>query len=113
MIATQYHDVTINKRENSALFHYIPPLTAEIQGTLYKEIGFEEWNKFIRDLYRCYITNWEERYVDSRVLDGTQWELEITFEDNTKLCRYGINDYPPYWNKLLKLFKTYVLTKIK
>jgi len=55
----------------------------------------------------------EQHYVDKNVLDGTQWELTIDFAEAKKLRRYGSNDYPPHWKKLLAVFKTYGFGKIE
>ena len=78
-----------------------------------REMSFEEWNNFVGELYRCYLTDWKKRYVDQNVLDGTQWELDVTFGDKAVMKRHGSNAYPPHWKKLLSTFKKYVSTEIR
>lgn len=108
-----YHDITVLKTSNGALIDYKPPLGAEDTNPVEMEISQKEWAKFISDLYRCYLTDWKRRYVDKNILDGTQWELDVTFSDRTVLSRHGSNDYPPHWNKLLSVFKKYVSIEIR
>lgn len=66
----------------------------------------DKWEEFNKDLLRCYIIDWKETYELS-ACDGTQWELEVTFDNGSSLRRDGSNDFPPHWDKLLKLFSKY------
>ena len=54
-----------------------------------------------------YLHEWKKSYVDQDVLDGTQWSLEIKLTGGRKRTYTGSNDYPPYWNELLKVFKPF------
>lgn len=107
-----YHDVTVSKTASGALIEYKPPIGAEDVAPIEKYLSFDEWMSFVSDLFRCYITDWKNRYVDPGILDGTQWELEITFDDKSILKRHGSNAYPPHWKKLLSVFKKYVSEEI-
>ncbi|WP_217437534.1 hypothetical protein [Paenibacillus sp. JMULE4] len=73
----------------------------------------DQWIEFNDDMLHCYFIDWKPRYVDKNVLDGTQWGLEVTFENGTTIKRHGSNDYPPHWNKLIKLFQKYGLPAIE
>lgn len=108
-----YHDVVVSKTISGALIEYKPPIGAEDITTIDKDISFEEWMNFVRDLYRCYITDWKNRYFDPGVLDGTQWELEITFDDKSILKRHGSNAYPPHWKKLISVLKKHISSEIE
>jgi hypothetical protein len=46
-------------------------------------------------------------------LDGTQWELNVTFDNGTTIKRYGSNAYPPHWKKLIATFHKYGLPIIR
>lgn len=72
-----------------------------------------QWIRFNVDFLRCYFIDWKRRYVDKTVLDGTQWELEVIFENGTTIKRHGSNKYPPHWDKLLRFFRKYGLPNIK
>lgn len=54
-----------------------------------------------------YLHEWETSYRDDSILGGTEWKLDLIFEDGRE-CHYsGYNAYPPYWDKLEKLFSRY------
>ncbi len=69
----------------------------------------EKWIEFNNDLLRCYFIDWKSRYIDRNILDGTQWELNVTFDNGTTIKRYGSNAYPPHWKKLITMFHKYDL----
>jgi hypothetical protein len=71
----------------------------------------DRWEEFNADLLRCYIIDWKETY-EIEACDGTQWELTVTFDNGTTIHRHGSNDFPPHWNKLLRLFSKYGLRGI-
>jgi hypothetical protein len=49
--------------------------------------------------------NWRKSYNDPRVLDGTQWSLKITYDDNEKPVTFeGSNAYPSKWDDLVSIF---------
>lgn len=51
--------------------------------------------EFISGLREIHIGEWKRKYDDPLVMDGTQWELEIHFDGNSKPVRiYGSNAYP-------------------
>lgn len=51
------------------------------------------------------VLSWESEYFDPFILDGTQWELKITFENNAFFESGGSNDYPINFNDLLKVLQ--------
>jgi len=72
------------------------------------EISTAKWDKIVNTLYgSLYLNEWKKEYVDMDIMDGTQWSLKIKLTNNRKRTYYGSNDYPPYWNELLKLFRKF------
>ena len=64
----------------------------------------------IEALEKLYIGEWRKNYTPDRfgvfILDGTQWSLEIEFNDGYKTKRvYGSNAYPYNFNKLRDIFE--------
>jgi hypothetical protein len=57
------------------------------------------------------IFDWKKRYYDNNILDGEQWEIKITLNDNKKIEMYGSNEYPKnfedFRDKLDYYFKRY------
>ena len=61
----------------------------------------EEFISRLRDLL---IGEWKKSYYNPCVCDGTQWELEIQYEDGRKPIRiYGSNAYPYNFDDLTEL----------
>ena len=58
-----------------------------------KVISPNEMSEFQVKLNELRILQWESRY-DSDVLDGTQWELEMVYNDSIKKRSYGSNSFP-------------------
>ena len=80
----------------------------------YKYIALDEcWLQFNKDLLNCYFINWKQSYFNNDVTDGIQWNLEVTFDNGKIVKRFGSNDFPPHWRKLLKLFQKYGLPDIR
>ncbi len=71
-------------------------------------LASEHWNVFIEDLSSLEIEYWKDKYYDNDICDGTQWELVIRFPQRNKISKCGSNEYPPYWNKFMKIMKKYI-----
>jgi hypothetical protein len=69
-----------------------------------KKVDVEDIKQFIEELSKCHVLKWGQKYVKPYVLDGTQWSIEIEFDD---ICIYksGNNAYPKEWKKFCKLVK--------
>ena len=64
----------------------------------------KEWAAFMDDLYSaCYLHEWKKRYDDPGIMDGEQWEIELTLPGNRRRAYYGSNNFPPYWKDLQKV----------
>ncbi len=67
-------------------------------------------NELLYQLSELYIGEWRKDYNPERfgiaVLDGTQWQLKIEFNNGRKHCEFsGSNSYPYNFNKLLDIFE--------
>ena len=51
---------------------------------------------------KLYICEWPGSNIDSDILDGTQWSLEIKYQGIMKIEKHGSNKFPPYFPELLK-----------
>lgn len=52
--------------------------------------------RLLQQLEKAKVLEWEEEYKDPSILDGTQWEVKIAFEDKT-IYKDGSNAYPKEW----------------
>lgn len=67
-------------------------------------------NELLNQLSKLYIGEWRKDYTPERfgysVLDGTQWQLKLEFNNGRRPCKFGgSNSYPYNFNKLLDIFE--------
>ena len=55
-----------------------------------------------RELSNCKVKKWNNKYINRDIMDGTEWELRITFKDKTQLKSVGINKFPKQWEQFKK-----------
>ena len=59
-------------------------------------------------LRTIHIGEWEHRYDNPDILDGTQWELIIEYSNGRKREEYyGSNAFPTNYDELTKLMGSY------
>ena len=63
----------------------------------------ERWKIFWNIMDNINVWNWNKRYDNNLILDGTQWELLIKRKGRRKRRIFGSNDYPKEDKGLLKL----------
>jgi hypothetical protein len=69
-----------------------------------KQIQRETLDMLREGLISVDILNWNSEYIDSDILDGTQWDVTITTtEKNIEVV--GSNKYPEKWTKFCKLIR--------
>lgn len=92
----------IVKKENEQYILTISSDFEEKSGLLSEK----DWSWLVKRLYgTLFIHEWEDAYDNSDILDGEQWSLRIKFTEGRDKETYGINEYPPYWNELVRTFK--------
>ena len=60
--------------------------------------------QFIEELKRIDLLNWKSSYVDTDILDGTQWTVEMVREGRN-LYKSGSNRYPVQWAAFCTLMR--------
>ncbi len=74
-----------------------------------KQITSLRWMRLVNSLYSgLFLHEWKKSYDNFEVLDGEQWELEITMTNRRKRTYEGSNAYPPYWPELKALFRPFL-----
>ena len=74
-----------------------------------KQITSLRWMRLVNNLYSgLFLHEWKKSYDNFEVLDGEQWELEITMTNRRKRTYEGSNAYPPYWPELKALFRPFL-----
>ena len=72
----------------------------------------EEWETFKKELVEdIYLFDWNRVYIpvnDGRELRGNnEWELDILATEEEEYIFKGVDAYPVYWNKFLRLLEPY------
>ncbi len=67
-----------------------------------KEITAEDWKKLIRGLRNCDFEHWPDKYEETGVDDGTQWNVTVGLSNGESFEKYGSNQYPAKWKQFCK-----------
>lgn len=65
-------------------------------------IAKEKFQAFEEDLLKCKLNTWKSKYINKQIMDGSEWKLQILFENGTNLSTSGINKFPKQWNQFKK-----------
>lgn len=101
-----FTEYTIEMADDSVTMSSINRLSPERNEIEQKIDKYE----LLYQLSELYIGEWRKYYSPERfgisVLDGTQWQLKIEFNNGRKPCEFsGSNSYPYNFNKLLDIFE--------
>lgn len=67
-----------------------------------KKLSMEEVKYLQGMIPKLYILEWPTSSIDSNILDGTQWSIEIKYQGKRKIKKHGSNKFPPYFTELVK-----------
>ncbi|NHN34827.1 hypothetical protein [Paenibacillus agricola] len=65
----------------------------DFEPALMIQMDNESMNTFKEGISKCRILSWKNNYTDPHILDGTQWSLDIEFDD-LRIEKSGSNAYP-------------------
>ena len=68
------------------------------------DLDNDKVDMFFRETARHGFTNWDERYEDLTILDGSEWYIKIVFADGTIKEISGQNAYPETWKYVIANF---------
>ena len=54
----------------------------------------KDWEEFWQTVDTLKVWSWEKEYINSDIIDGTEWELRIKREGRRRRRIYGLNAYP-------------------
>lgn len=58
--------------------------------------------RYLESLFSI-IGSWQMEYIDTKIIDGDNWKLSITYRDGSKKEYYGKADYPTNFEALERL----------
>ena len=61
----------------------------------------EQWQTFLKTLDRVEAWDWQERYVNPDIMDGTQWSVDLIWGDR-QVKSSGSNDFPAEFKAFCK-----------
>lgn len=73
----------------------------------------KEYKDYVHGIYMTYIKEWNERYDNPDILDGTTWEITIRFSDGVEWRWSGCNAYPPLWEMFLSAVNSLALPDVR
>lgn len=105
---TGYQSVKIEERDGYADLTVSLPFSETEGGNVRFRIMLSEWMTIKKTLfYDLFVLDWQEAYNDSAILDGTQWELKLTFDNRESVKSVGSNAFPALYDDLVELFTLY------
>lgn len=97
----EYFQIKILKDKN-VVRYYNTKSANVLDNPIIKEIDNNILKEFLDQLFRI-IDGWENEYINSNFLDGTEWQLEIKYQDNEVIYYSGKNDFPDNFEYLDRL----------
>lgn len=71
-------------------------------------IMLSEWQDIKTMLfYDLFVLYWNETYHDPNILDGTQWEMRLEFDDRATVEKSGSNAFPALYDELVDYLQPY------
>lgn len=103
-----YQSLKIDEKDGYAELTVASPFsTMEGEGVRFR-IMLSEWQDIKTTLfYDLFILDWKDEYKDPYILDGTQWELSLAFDDREKVLKSGSNAYPAFYEELTDYLEPY------
>ncbi|WP_143058677.1 IS1 family transposase [Alkalibacterium putridalgicola] len=103
-----FKQILIEERDSYADVTLTPPISVRIDGEMKLRITLNEWQAIKDELFNeLFILSWDEEYYDPYILDGTQWELKLTFDDRETFEVSGSNAFPELFGELLEYLDSY------
>lgn len=95
-----YKTIKLWNNDTTATYEVIHSgLMDEVEPGTREEIENHDW---LSQWDNLDVNKWDKEYVNSCVLDGTQWELDYREVGKPRRRIYGSNAYPPNWYRFLE-----------
>lgn len=101
-----YYEVQIDVITKKIKWRYIDSGKEE---SIQKKINPEE---FIDELKSVNLLDWEARYIEAGVLDGTQWSVVIIWDEKSSEKR-GANKFPDKWDAFCDIISRFAERKFR
>ncbi|WP_423188409.1 hypothetical protein ACO1PF_07290 [Alkalibacterium sp. f15] len=103
-----FKTILIEEQDGYADMKIIPPYGVIENRELTLRISLDEWRAIKAYLFQeLFVRSWDEDYYDSNIMDGTQWELKLKFDNRKKFKVAGSNLFPALFDELLDYLDPY------
>lgn len=103
-----FKKILIEERDGYADMTLTPPISVSLDGELTLRITLNEWQAIKDELFNeLFVLSWDEEYSDPDIMDGTQWEIKLKFDNRKKFKTAGSNVYPALMDELLEYLDPY------
>ena len=103
-----FNDVRIRKKDGKITLDVQPNLHSDGH-PVQREMKPSEWKKLLDRLYcKLYLHEWKKNFEDWTIMDGEQWILNVRLTNGRVRTYHGSNNFPPYWDELLAVFKPFL-----
>lgn len=103
-----YPELMMKKANGCVILDVRPGWAAPNTKGLQRQMTAHEWSAVLHILYeKLFLHEWKKRYMNPYILDGEQWELEISLTGRRKRTYFGSNSFPPFWPQLKDVFRPY------
>ncbi len=103
-----FYDVRIRKKDGKITLD-AKPNHHNGGHPVHREMKPAEWKKMLDRLYgKLYLHEWKKNFEDWTIMDGEQWSLVVHLTNGRVRTYKGSNNFPPYWDELLAVFKPFL-----
>lgn len=103
-----FKEIRIEGKDEYTEMKLTPPIGIDQDDELTVRTTLDEWRAIKAYLFHeLFVLSWNEDYNDPDILDGTQWELTLSFDEREKFEVSGSNRFPVLFDKLLEYLNPY------
>lgn len=103
-----YQSIKVEEKDGYADLIIADPQNESEKADVRFRIMLSEWQDIKTTLfYDLFILSWKASYNDPHILDGTQWELRLEFDDRETIKKSGSNAFPALYDDLVDYLKPY------
>ncbi|MEK5428811.1 hypothetical protein [Cytobacillus sp. FSL R7-0680] len=96
-----YYNVEVNLTTHQVSWNF---WVGGEEETIQKAIRPATAKKFIEELKLINLLDWNAKYIEPGVLDGTHWSVKV-IRDGRNINKHGDNKFPNVWDAFCKLIR--------
>lgn len=98
-----FKQLTFSEKDGYVELTIEPPYSELEHSAVNFRTTLDEWRNFKRTLFQeFFILSWDEDYHDPEIMDGTEWDIRLEFDNLETVKISGSNRYPVYYDDLIE-----------